>query len=474
MSEDFRLVSVSALLTQDGVAVGDRVRLRGWVRTRRDSKADLSFVQLHDGSCFEPAQVVAPGELENYASEVQHLTTGCSLIAEGEVVASEGKGQSVELLATRIEPVGMVDDPETYPMPAKRHTFEYLREQAHLRVRTNAFSAMARVRHCVANAIHRYFHENGFYWVHTPIVTGSDCEGAGEMFRVSTLDLENLPRTESGAVDFAQDFFGKETNLTVSGQLNVESYCLALSKVYTFGPTFRAENSNTSRHLAEFWMIEPEIAFADLSDDADLAEDFLKSIFRMLLDERGDDMAFFQQRVDKGCIERLEKFVDASFERMDYTDAIARLEKAVADGYKFEFPVKWGMDLQSEHERWLTEEHIGRPVVVINYPKDIKAFYMRMNDDGNTVAAMDVLAPGIGEIIGGSQREERLDVLDARLEELELEKDDYWWYRDLRKYGTVPHAGFGLGFERTLIYATGMANVRDVIPFPRAPRSAAF
>jgi asparaginyl-tRNA synthetase len=294
------------------------------------------------------------------------------------------------------------------------------------------------------------------------------------MFRVSTLDLENIPRTENGAVDFVQDFFGKETNLTVSGQLNVESYCLALSKVYTFGPTFRAENSNTSRHLAEFWMIEPEIAFADLSDDADLAEDFLKKIFRTLLDERGDDMAFFQQRVDKGCIERLKKFVEASFERMDYTDAIERLEKAMADGQKFEFPVKWGMDLQSEHERWLTEEHIGRPVVVMNYPKDIKAFYMRMNDDGKTVAAMDVLAPGIGEIIGGSQREERLDVLDARLDEMNLDKSDYWWYRDLRKYGTVPHAGFGLGFERTLIYATGMANVRDVIPFPRTPRNAAF
>ena len=467
-------MSVRELLVEDGVRVGDRVRLQGWVRTRRDSKAGLSFVQLHDGSCFEPAQVVAPGELENYASEVQHLTTGCSLIAEGEVVASEGKGQSVEIQATRIEQVGMVDDPETYPMPAKRHTFEYLREQAHLRVRTNAFSAMARVRHCVANAVHRYFHENGFFWVHTPIVTGSDCEGAGEMFRVSTLDLENLPRTESGAVDFTHDFFGKETNLTVSGQLNVESYCLALGKVYTFGPCFRAEASHTTRHLAEFWMIEPEIAFADLSDDADLAEDFLKNIFRALLDERGDDMAFFQQRVDKGCIERLEKFVNASFERMDYTDAIARLEKAVADGHKFEFPVKWGMDLKSEHERWLTEEHIGRPVVVMNYPKDIKAFYMRMNDNGKTVAAMDVLAPGIGEIIGGSQREERLDVLDARLDEMDLEKDDYWWYRDLRKYGTVPHAGFGLGFERTLIYATGMSNVRDVIPFPRTPRNAAF
>ena len=474
MSEGLRLVSVNQLLKKDGISVGDRIRLQGWVRTRRDSKAGLSFLQLHDGSCFDTAQVVAPGDLDNYESEVQNLTTGCSLITEGEVVESEGKGQSVELLASRIELVGIVDDPETYPMPAKRHTFEYLREQAHLRVRTNVFSAMARVRHCVANAIHRYFHDNGFYWVHTPIITGSDCEGAGEMFRVSALDLENLPRTKSGDVDFSQDFFGKETNLTVSGQLNVESYCLALSKVYTFGPTFRAENSNTSRHLAEFWMIEPEIAFADLSDNADLAENFLKEIFRTLLNERTDDMAFFQERVDKNCIGRLEKFVEASFERMEYTEAIMRLEKAVVDGHKFQFPVKWGMDLQSEHERWLTEEHIGRPVVVVNYPKDIKAFYMRMNEDGKTVAAMDVLAPGIGEIIGGSQREERINVLDARLDELNLDKSDYWWYRDLRKYGTVPHAGFGLGFERTLIYATGMANVRDVIPFPRAPRSATF
>ncbi len=474
MSEDFRLVLVNQLLMKDGVSVGDRVCLRGWVRTRRDSKAGLSFLQLHDGSCFDSAQVVVPGELVNYATEVQYLTAGCSLIAEGEVVESEGKGQSVELLASRIKPVGMVDDPETYPMPAKRHTFEYLREQAHLRVRTNAFSAMARVRHCLANAIHRFFHENGFFWVHTPIITGSDCEGAGEMFRVSALDLENLPRTENGNVDFAQDFFGKETNLTVSGQLNVESYCLALSKVYTFGPTFRAENSNTSRHLAEFWMIEPEIAFADLLDNADLAENFLKNIFSRLLNERSDDMAFFQHRIDKNCINRLEKFVEASFERMDYTDAISALENAVDNGRKFEFPVNWGIDLQSEHERWLTEEYVGRPIVLMNYPKEIKAFYMRMNDDEKTVAAMDVLAPGIGEIIGGSQREERLDVLDARLDELNLNKADYWWYRDLRKYGTVPHAGFGLGFERTLIYATGMANVRDVIPFPRTPRSATF
>jgi asparaginyl-tRNA synthetase len=317
-------------------------------------------------------------------------------------------------------------------------------------------------------------HENGFLWIHTPIVTANDCEGAGEMFRVSTLDLMNLPRTEDGAIDFSQDFFGKESHLTVSGQLNVETWACALSKVYTFGPTFRAENSNTSRHLAEFWMIEPEIAFADLSDDADLAEDMLKYIFKALLEERGDDMAFFQQRIDKECIDRLEKFVDSSFERMDYTEAIAHLEKAIAKGRKFEFPVSWGIDLQSEHERYLTEELAGKPVVVMNYPKDIKAFYMRMNDDGRTVAAMDVLAPGIGEIIGGSQREERLDVLDARLEEMNLEKDDYWWYRDLRRYGSVPHAGFGLGFERTILYATGMANVRDVIPYPRTANSAEF
>ncbi len=467
------IVSVKQFLAPSGVAVGDQLTVRGWIRTRRDAKAGLSFLQIHDGSCFDALQVVAPGELDNY-DEVLRLTTGASAICTGEVVESPGKGQSVELRAHSIEVVGLVDDPDTYPVPAKRHTFEYLREQAHLRVRTNTFSAIARVRHCLSQAIHRYFHDNGFYWVHTPIVTGSDCEGAGEMFRVSTLDLANIPRTEDGDVDFTEDFFGKETNLTVSGQLNVESYCLALSKVYTFGPTFRAENSNTSRHLAEFWMIEPEIAFADLSDDADLAEDFLKSIFRALLEELPDDMAFFQQRIDKGCIDRLTAFIDSSFERMDYTHAIAALEKAASKGTTFEFPVTWGMDMQSEHERWLTETHVGRPIVVMNYPRDIKAFYMRQNDDGRTVAAMDVLAPGIGEIIGGSQREERLDVLDARIEEMGLELEDYWWYRDLRKYGTVPHAGFGLGFERTMAFATGMANVRDLIPFPRTPRTATF
>ena len=454
--------------------LGSTIEIRGWIRTRRDSKAGLSFLNVHDGSSFDPIQVVAPNELANYESEVLHLTTGCSVVVRGELVESKGKGQSVEIKASAVEVVGMVEDPDTYPASAKRHTFEYLREVAHLRTRTNTFGAMARVRHCLAQSVHRYFHERGFLWVHTPIVTASDCEGAGEMFRVSTLDLVNLPRTEDGAVDFTQDFFGKEAFLTVSGQLNVETYCCSLGNVYTFGPTFRAENSNTSRHLAEFWMIEPEIAFADLSDDADLAEDFLKAIFADLLEERADDMAFFQQRIDKGCIDRLEAFISKSFERMDYSEAISQLDKAVAGGHKFEFPVTWGAELQSEHERYLTEELVGRPVVVMNYPKDIKAFYMRLNDDERTVAAMDVLAPGIGEIIGGSQREERLDVLDARMAEMDLEPEPYWWYRDLRRYGTIPHAGFGLGFERTIVFATGMANVRDVIPFPRTPKNAAF
>jgi len=459
------------------VEIGSNVLLKGWVRTRRDSKAGLSFINLHDGSCFDPIQIVAPSTLPNYESEVLHLNTGCSLMVEGQLVPSQGKGQAVEVQASKVTVVGWVEDPDTYPVAAKRHTFEYLREVAHLRPRTNTFGAIARLRHTMAMAVHRFFHERGFLWIHTPIITASDCEGAGEMFRVSTLDLMNLPRKQDGPqapIDFSQDFFGREAFLTVSGQLNVEAYCLALSNVYTFGPTFRAENSNTSRHLAEFWMIEPEIAFADLNDDANLAEDFLKYIFRAVLEERPDDMAFFAQRIDQTCIERLEKFIDASFERMEYSDAIAALEKAVAKGKKFEFPVKWGVDLQSEHERYLTEELVGRPVVVMNYPKDIKAFYMRLNDDGKTVAAMDVLAPGIGEIIGGSQREERLDVLDMRLDEMGLNKEAYWWYRDLRRYGTVPHAGFGLGFERTIIYATGMANIRDVIPFPRTPGHAEF
>ena len=458
--------AISQLL-RDASLVGTRATVRGWVRTRRDSKAGLSFVHVHDGSCFAPIQVVAPAALANYDSEVKKLTTGCSVVATGVVTASQGQGQSVELVADAVQVVGWVDDPEAYPIQPKQTSLEYLREVAHLRPRTNTLGAVARVRHCLSQAVHRYFHEHGFLWIHTPIITASDAEGAGEMFRVSTLDLANL----GGEVDFSRDFFGKEAFLTVSGQLNVETYACALSKVYTFGPTFRAENSNTSRHLAEFWMIEPEIAFADLHDNADLAESFLKYILTAVLNERGDDLAFFAERVDKTCISRVEAFVKSPFERMTYTDAIAALEKS---GKAFEFPVRWGMDLQSEHERWLTEEHVKAPVVVMNYPKEIKAFYMRQNDDGRTVAAMDVLAPGIGEIIGGSQREERLDVLDARLVELGLDPKVYWWYRDLRRYGTVPHAGFGLGLERTLIYATGLGNIRDVIPFPRTPGHATF
>jgi asparaginyl-tRNA synthetase len=462
--------SISDLLNGK-VAVGQQVSVRGWVRTRRDSKAGVSFVHVHDGSCFDAIQVVAPAALSNYAAEVTKLSAGCSVIAAGTLAQSPAKGQAVEIQASQMQVVGWVDDPETYPVAPKQHTFEYLRQVAHLRPRTNTFGAVARVRNTLSMAIHRFFQERGFFWIHTPIITASDCEGAGQMFKVSTLDLANLPRTGAGTVDFTKDFFGKPANLTVSGQLEVETYCLAMSKVYTFGPTFRAENSSTPRHLSEFWMIEPEVAFNDLKADADLAEEFLKFIFRALLEERPDDMKFFAERIDKGCIERVGRFVASSFERMTYTDAIAALEKS---GRKFEFPVKWGIDLQTEHERYLTEEYVRRPVVVMDYPKDIKAFYMRLNDDGRTVAAMDVLAPGIGEIIGGSQREDRLDVLDARLDEMKLDKRAYWWYRDLRRYGSVPHAGFGLGFERTIMYATGMANVRDVIPFPRVPGNAEF
>jgi asparaginyl-tRNA synthetase len=458
-------------LLAGGVPAGTIVTVKGWVRTRRDSKAGLSFLHVHDGSCLHPIQVVAPNALPNYQTDILRLTAGCSVEVDGTLVASEGKGQAFEIKADSVHVVGWVEDPDTYPISPKRHTYEYLREVAHLRPRTNTFGAVARVRHCMAQAIHRFYHERGFFWIHTPIITTSDAEGAGELFRVSTLDLANLPRTGDGQIDFTQDFFGKQAYLTVSGQLNVETYCLALSRVYTFGPTFRAENSNTSRHLAEFWMIEPEIAFANLNDNANLAEEFLRYIFQAVLTERADDMAFFAERVDRTCVSRLEAFLTSSFERMTYTDAIAALDKS---GRTFEYPVRWGIDLQSEHERYLTEDLVGRPVVVTDYPKEIKAFYMRLNDDGRTVAAMDVLAPGIGEIIGGSQREERLDVLDQRLEAMGLDKRVYWWYRDLRRYGTVPHAGFGLGFERAINYVTGLANIRDVIPFPRAPKSAEF
>jgi asparaginyl-tRNA synthetase len=451
--------------------VGETVTVQGWVRTRRDSKAGLSFINVSDGSCFAPIQVVAPAILNNYDAEVKRLSAGCSVRATGVVSISEGQGQNFELQANTIEVLGWVDDPETYPIQPKAHSLEFLREVAHLRPRTNLFGAVTRIRHCLAQAVHRFFHEQGFYWVNTPIITTSDAEGAGQMFRVSTLDMTNLPRDGKGAIDFSKDFFGKETFLTVSGQLNVEAYCLALSKVYTFGPTFRAENSHTTRHLAEFWMIEPEIAFADLNDDANLAEAFLKYLFNAVLNERMDDLNFLEERVDKSAISKLDAFVNAPFERIDYSEAIIQLQKS---NQKFEYPVEWGLDLQTEHERWLTENHIGRPVVVMNYPEHIKAFYMRLNDDGKTVAAMDVLAPGIGEIIGGAQREERLDTLDSRMRQFGLDPAHYSWYRDFRRYGSVPHAGFGLGFERLVVYVCGLQNIRDAIPYPRVPGSATF
>ena len=460
--------SITTLFETDA-ELGQSVTVKGWLRSKRDSKAGISFLAIHDGTCFDPIQAVVPNTLENYESEVLALGTGCAVEVSGELVASEGKGQSVEIQATEVVVVGMVDDPESYPIAKKRHTFEYLRTQAHLRTRTNTFGAITRVRHVLANAIHNFFHREGFYWVNTPIITASDCEGAGELFKVSTLDFTNLPRRPDGSVDASLDFFGRDAFLTVSGQLAVESHCLSMGKVYTFGPTFRAENSHTSRHLAEFWMVEPEIAFADLNDNANLAERLLQHVISEVLNDCEEDMGFFQQRIDDTVIERLEGIVNSTFERISYSEAIRILESS---GQKFEFPVSWGMDLASEHERYLAETHIGRPVVVTDYPKEIKAFYMRLNDDDKTVAAMDVLAPGIGEIIGGSQREERLDVLDARMD-AEL-REDLWWYRDLRRYGTVPHAGFGLGFERLLAYVTGMENVRDVIPFPRTPGHADF
>ncbi|OAI51022.1 asparagine--tRNA ligase [Betaproteobacteria bacterium SCGC AG-212-J23] len=432
------------------------VTVKGWVRTRRDSKAGISFVHVSDGSSFHPVQAVVASAIQNYA-EVQRLTAGCAIEATGSIVPSPAKGQPFEMQASEVRVVGWVEDPDHYPIQPKPHTMEFLREVAHLRPRTNVIGATTRVRHTVAKAIHRFFDEHGFFWVATPIITSADAEGAGAMFRVSTLDKEH--------------FFGREAFLTVSGQLNVEAYCLALSKVYTFGPTFRAENSNTSRHLAEFWMIEPEIAFADLAADASLAEALLKFVFKSLLEERPEDMAFFDERIEKGIVAKLAGIVDSEFVRMDYAEAISTLERSKE---KFEFPVKWGIDLQSEHERWLTEKHAKRPVIVMNYPKGIKAFYMRLNDDARTVAAMDVLAPGIGEIIGGSQREERLDVLDSRMAEIGIDQSSMEWYRDLRRYGSVPHAGFGLGFERTIAYVTGLSNVRDVIPFPRTPGNARY
>ena len=434
------LISIKEVLNHQ-CAVGDTITVGGWIRTRRDSKAGFSFLAVNDGSCFNNLQVVAPATLDNYESEILKLTTSCSVMVEGTLVASQGKGQDVELQATKVQVLGFVEDPDTYPMSAKRHSVEYLREYAHLRPRTNLIGAVMRIRNSLAYALHSFFQERGFMWVSTPLITASDCEGAGEMFTVTNFDLDNLPKNDQGKVDYSQDFFGKHAYLTVSGQLNVETYACAYSKVYTFGPTFRAENSNTTRHLSEFWMLEPEMAFVDLDGCAKVAEDMLKYVFKRILTERADDMAFIAERVDKDAITRLENFIKADFAQVDYTDAIEILQKC---GKKFEYPVEWGIDLQSEHERYLAEEHFKSPVVVKNYPKDIKAFYMRQNDDGKTVAAMDVLAPGIGEIIGGSQREERLELLDRRMAELGLNQDAYYWYRDLRRYGSVPHLGLRL------------------------------
>ncbi len=453
------------------ISIDETVTVRGWVKTRRDSKAGLSFISLHDGSCFAPIQIVATNNLINYQEDVLKLSAGCSISVAGKLVASQGKGQAFEIQAETLQVYGWVENPDSYPIQAKRHTLEFLREVAHLRPRTNTISAVTRVRHCLSQAIHRFFHERGYFWVHTPLITASDCEGAGELFRVSTLDLLNPPKNEQGKIDFNKDFFGRETFLTVSGQLNLEAYCLAMSKVYTFGPTFRAENSNTSRHLAEFWMVEPELAFGTLSDICDLSQALLKYLCKTVLDERADDMSFFNEFVAPGCIERLEHVAQSEFEILTYTDAIEALKKA---DRTFEYPISWGLDLQSEHERYLAEELCKKPVIITDYPEDIKGFYMRLNNDGRTVAAMDVLAPGIGEIIGGSQREERLDILDKRMDASGLNKDHYQWYRDLRRYGTVPHAGFGLGFERLISYVTGVNNVRDVIPFPRTPGHADF
>jgi asparaginyl-tRNA synthetase len=451
-------------------AVGREGLLRGWVRTRRDSKGGFSFIELNDGSCLGNVQVIAEAGLPNYEAEVKHLPVGASISVEGVVQASPAKGQPTEVRAKSVVLHGGAD-PASYPLQKKGHSLEFLREQAHLRPRSNTFGAVARVRNCVCRSVHDFFQENGFLYVHPPIITGSDCEGAGQMFRVTTLDLGKAPRDAAGQVDFARDFFGRPTYLTVSGQLEAEVFACALGKVYTFGPTFRAENSNTSRHLAEFWMVEPEMAFYDLTDNMDLAEAFLKRLFRDALEKCPEDMAFFAQRIEPTAVSTLEGIVASTFVRLPYTEAVEILQKS---GQAFEFPVSWGVDLQSEHERYLTEKHFKKPVILYDYPKGIKAFYMRLNDDGRTVRAMDVLVPRVGELIGGSQREERLDVLEGRMREQGLDPQAYWWYLDLRRYGTVPHSGFGLGLERTVQFVTGMGNIRDVIPFPRVPGNAEF
>lgn len=450
--------------------MGKNITVAGFVRTRRDSKGGFSFIELNDGSCFRNLQILAEATLDNYSSEIVKLFPGSSLVVNGTLVKSPGAGQTVELKAQAIRVTGFCN-PEEYPLQKQKISFERLREVAHLRARTNSFGAIARLRNQLAFSTHNFFQERGFLYLNTPIITCSDCEGAGEMFQVTTLDVNSPPRDASGRIDYAKDFFGKKASLTVSGQLEGETYACALGNIYTFGPTFRAENSNTRRHLAEFWMIEPEMAFADITDDANLAEDYIRYLMRSVLMNCDEDLKFFDERISKGLIDNLSKIEGSSFKRIDYTEAINILEKS---GEKFEFPVKWGVDMQSEHERYLTEVHFKAPVIVINYPKEIKSFYMRENDDEKTVAAMDVLVPGVGEIIGGSQREERYERIFERIKSMGQNPEDYWWYLELRKFGTVPHAGFGLGFERMVQFCSGMNNIRDVIPYPRTPNNADF
>jgi asparaginyl-tRNA synthetase len=452
------------------VELGQTVAFGGWVRTVRHSNGGFSFISLNDGSCFALLQVVADGELANYDAEIQPLTAGACLLVTGTVVESQGKGQSREVHASDIRVLGSADA-ESYPMQAKRHSFEFLRTQAHLRTRSNTFGAVARVRNRICYAIHEFFQQRSFLYVHTPIITASDCEGAGEQFTVTTFDLADPPRTDDGQVDFEADFFARHTYLTVSGQLEVEPYCCSLGDVYTFGPTFRAENSNTPRHLAEFWMVEPEMAFCDLARDADIAEAFIRHVAQAVLTDCAEDLNFFVQRIEKTVADTLRHVVETDFIRLPYTEAIDLLDQA---GRTWEYPVAWGQDLQTEHERYLAEEKFRQPVILTDYPRSIKPFYMYCNDDGKTVRAMDVLVPNIGEIIGGSQREHRLDVLEARMAECGLDPAEYWWYLDTRRYGSVPHAGFGLGLERCVQFCTGMANIRDVIPYPRTPRHAEF
>lgn len=455
--------------TLSSLHIGQQVTIKGWIRSVRSQK-NFSFIMINDGSNLAGLQVVADETIKNYAETLPHLTTGAALVVEGVVVESPGEGQAFEIKASHLEIVGICSG-DDYPLQKKRHSFEFLRTIAHLRPRTNTIGAVMRVRNALAYATHKFFQENGFLYIHTPLLTHSDCEGAGELFTVTTLDINKPPRTDKGAVDFSQDFFGQRAYLTVSGQLNAETYACALSDVYTFGPTFRADNSNTSRHLSEFWMIEPEMAFANLDDDMDCAENYVKYCINHILNTCTQDLELFDQFISKGIIERLRKIADASFEHMPYTTAIEILENA---DKKFEFPVSWGHDLQTEHERYIAETYCNKPVFLTNYPKTIKPFYMFCNDDNKTVACMDLLVPGVGELIGGSQREDRLEMLDARMDAQCINKADYWWYRDLRRFGGVPHAGFGLGFERLIQFTTGMENIRDVIPFPRYPNHLEF